>query len=195
MMIFDNLIGKEIILASQSPRRQELLKGIGVEFRILVKNGIEEDFDTQMPFDEVAVFLARKKADAYSDEIRDGVILITADTIVCTENEILNKPIDKEDAIRMLKNLSGKKHKVITGVCIKSSKKESCFSAESIVYFKELELSEIEYYIELFKPYDKAGAYGIQEWIGYIGVTSIEGSYFNVMGFPIQKVYTELRKF
>jgi septum formation protein len=194
-MILENLKGKQVILASQSSRRQELLSGIGVEFKVLVKDGIDEDFDSEMPFNEVAVFLACKKANSYIAEIKDNVILITADTIVFTNHVILNKPADKTEAIRMLMSLSGKEHKVITGVCIKSATKESCFSSESTVYFKDLEYSEIEYYIDNFKPYDKAGAYGIQEWIGYIGITKIEGSYFNVMGFPIQLVYSELQKF
>ncbi len=194
-MILENLKGKQVILASQSPRRQELLKGIGVDFKVLVKNGIEEDFDPEMHFSEVATYLARKKASAYNQEIADNAIIITADTIVCTDNDILNKPADRVDAVRMLRCLSGKQHKVITGVCIKSSMYESCFSAESIVFFKDLESYEIDYYVDNFKPYDKAGAYGIQEWIGYIGITRIEGSYFNVMGFPIQMVYEELKKF
>jgi septum formation protein len=194
-MILENLKGKEIILASQSPRRQELLKGLGIEFKVLVKEDIDEDFDFKLPFKEVATFLARKKANAYLNEITENVIVITADTIVCTENQILNKPADRIDAIRMLNHLSGKKHEVITGVCIKSINKEICFSCESIVNFKVLETAEIEYYVDNFKPYDKAGAYGIQEWIGYVGITGIEGSYFNVMGFPVQKVYTELQRF
>ncbi len=194
-MILENLRGKEIILASQSPRRQELLKGLGVDFKVFVKDGIDEDFDLEMPFKEVATFLAQKKATAYSDQILENVIVITADTIVCTDSQILNKPSDRSDSIRMLNELSGKQHKVITGVCIKSFHKEICFSSETVVNFKDLEQEEVEYYVDNFKPYDKAGAYGIQEWIGFIGITGIEGSYFNVMGFPIQKVYTELKKF
>ena len=194
-MIFENLKGKEIILASQSPRRQELLNGLGLKFKVFVKQGIDEDFDAEIPLKEVAGYLAKKKAAAYNNEITDKVIVITADTIVCTDSQILNKPSDRADAIRMLSDLSGKKHEVITAVCIKSINKEICFSSESVVYFKELGQDEIEYYVDNFKPYDKAGAYGIQEWIGYIGITRIEGSYFNVMGFPVQRVYTELKKF
>jgi len=194
-MILSNLKGKQVILASQSPRRQELLKGVGVDFKVLVKEGIDEDFDLHMPFVEVAAFLARKKASEYAHELAENVIIITADTIVCNENNILNKPADRADAVRMLECLSGKQHQVITGVCIKSFNMESCFSAESTVFFKELEPYEIEYYVDNYKPYDKAGGYGIQEWIGYIGITRIEGSYFNVMGFPIQMVYNELKKF
>jgi septum formation protein len=194
-MILENLKNKQIILASKSPRRQELMHGIGLNFTVHVKEDIDEDFDLKMPSAQVATFLALKKANSYLNEIKENVILITADTIVCTEDEILNKPSDRQDAIRMLQHLSGKQHKVITGVCIKSTDREITFSSESIVYFKVLELPEIEYYVDQYNPYDKAGAYGIQEWIGYIGITRIEGSYFNVMGFPIQRVFEELKKF
>jgi len=194
-MILTNLQGKEIILASQSPRRQELLKGIGIDFKIRVKKDIEENFDSQIPLEDVAEYLARKKANNYNEFIKNGTILITADTVVCTDKTILNKPANKQEAQQMLRSLSGKKHKVITGVCIKSSKKELSFSSESVVYFSELTEEEIEYYIENYQPYDKAGAYGIQEWIGHIGITRLEGSYFNVMGLPIQLVYSKLKTF
>jgi septum formation protein len=192
--IINNLRGKRIILASQSPRRKELLQGIGIEFEIIVRSGINEDFEPDRPFKSVAEHLALKKAQSYKDIINEQVLLITADTIVCTENEILNKPTDEAEAEYMLRQLSGKKHQVITGVCMKSLEKEICFSAETTVFFEELEASEILYYIRKYKPFDKAGAYGIQEWIGYIGITRIEGSYFNVMGLPIQMVYAELKK-
>jgi septum formation protein len=194
-MILENLAEKKIILASQSPRRQELLQGIGLKFEILVKENIDEDFDHQMPFSNVAQFLAEKKAQAYNEIIENSTILITADTIVCTDSEILNKPKDEQEARYMLNQLSGKKHKVITGVCIKSAQKHKCFSVESVVYFAKLEPEEIEYYITNYKPFDKAGAYGIQEWIGYIGIERIEGSFFNVMGLPVHRVYTELKNF
>lgn len=195
-MILKNLDGKKIILASASPRRQELLKGIGIDFEVFVKDGIDEDFDASMAFSEVAEYLAKKKASAYNNLFdNDKLVLITADTIVCTENVILNKPTDKDEALQMLNTLSGNKHKVITGVYIKSQNKEISFSSESIVYFANLDAPEIEYYIENYQPYDKAGAYGIQEWIGYIGITRLEGSYFNVMGLPVQLVYSHLKKF
>ncbi|NJO93106.1 MAG: septum formation protein Maf [Chloroflexia bacterium] len=190
-----NLKDKEIILASQSPRRQELLKGLGIDFKIVVKKDIDENFDPEMPFEEVAEFLAKKKANNYSDIINNGTVLITADTIVCTAEAILNKPTDKKEAEEMLFSLSGEKHKVITGVCIKSVAKQISFSSESVVYFADLTQEEIDYYIENYKPYDKAGAYGIQEWIGYVGITRLEGSYFNVMGLPIQQVYSKLKTF
>jgi septum formation protein len=194
-MILKNLQDKKIILASQSPRRQELLKGIGIEFEIEVKKDIDESFDPDMPFEQVAEYLARKKAENYKEIITNNTILITADTIVCTDDEILNKPANKQEAKSMLFALSGKKHKVITGVCIKSASKEASFSSESIVYFDKLASEEIDYYIENYQPYDKAGAYGIQEWIGYIGITRLEGSYYNVVGLPIQLVYSELKTF
>lgn len=195
MMILKNLEGKKLVLASQSPRRQELLKGLGLDFDIMVRDNINEDFDEKMDFDHVAEFLARKKALAYTDIISPIHIVITADTIVCTEKEVLNKPASPDEAKYMLSQLSGKAHRVITGVCIKSADRESCFSAQSTVFFATLEAFEIDFYVEHYKPYDKAGAYGIQEWIGYIGIKRIEGSYFNVMGFPIQMVYNELKKF
>ncbi len=194
-MILKNLKDKEIILASQSPRRQELLRGLGIDFKIVVKKDINESFDPNMLFEDVAEFLAKKKANNYSDIIKHGTVLITADTIVCTNDAILNKPADKKEAEEMLFSLSGKKHKVITGVCIKSLTKLISFSSESVVYFAELSAEEVDYYIENYKPYDKAGAYGIQEWIGYIGITRLEGSYFNVMGLPIQQVYSKLKTF
>jgi len=194
-MILTNLHGKEIILASQSPRRQELLKGVGIDFKIQVKKGVDESFDSEMPFEEVAEYLAKKKANNYHECINNNTILITADTIVCTDTAILNKPADKQDAEKMLNSLSGKKHKVITGVCIKSHKKKISFSSESVVHFAKLTDEEIDYYIENYKPFDKAGAYGIQEWMGYIGITKLEGSYFNVMGLPIQLVYSKLKTF
>lgn len=194
-MIFKNLKGRRIILASQSPRRQELLKGLGLDFEVIVKEDIDEDFDPEMPFDDVPVFLAKKKASAYNDLLDSNSLVITADTIVCTATEILNKPADAKEAAQMLRSLSGKKHEVITGVCIKTKEKEECFGSASVVYFANLTDKEIEYYIANYQPFDKAGAYGIQEWIGYIGITRIEGSYFNVMGLPIQLVYSKLKNF
>ena len=194
-MILENLKRKKIILASQSPRRQELLKGVGVDYQVFVKEDIDESFDREMPFQQVAEYLAIKKARAYADLITEETILITADTVVCTDSEILNKPADFDEARYMLRQLSGRKHSVITGVCIKSIDKEKAFSSKSIVYFADLSQSEIDYYITHYKPFDKAGAYGIQEWIGYIGIEKIEGSFYNVMGLPIQMVYNELKEF
>ncbi len=195
-MILNNLRDKKrIILASQSPRRQELLKGIGIKFSTYVKDDIDESFNTNIPTEQVAEYLAKKKADNYKDILDQNTIIITADTVVIFQNEILNKPKDKTDARRMLNILSGNKHKVITGVCIKSFDKEEVFSSLSTVYFDELSPKEIDYYIDTYKPFDKAGAYGIQEWIGYIGITKIEGSYFNVMGLPVHLIYRKLKLF
>ncbi len=195
MMILNNLRDYKIILASQSPRRKELLKGIGVDFSCHVKKDIDESFDADIPAEQIAEYLAKKKADNYKDIIDDNTIIITADTVVIFEDKILNKPKDKKDAHKMLNILSGNKHKVITGVCIKSISREEIFSSLSTVYFDTLTDNEIDYYIETYKPFDKAGAYGIQEWIGYIGITKIEGSYFNVMGLPVHLIYQKLKLF
>ena len=191
-MMFKNLINKKIILASKSPRRQELLKGIGVSFEIKTKT-IDEDFPNTIDTTDVAVFLAQKKAAAF--EISIDEILITSDTTVLLTDRILNKPQNKEEAIEMLQSLSGKTHEVCTGICIKSTEKEVAFSDFTSVTFKQLSIDEIEYYIKNFKPFDKAGSYGIQEWIGFIGIKKIEGCYYNVMGFPLSKLYQELLDF
>ena len=194
-MIFQKFSGKKIILASQSPRRHNLLKGIGLEFDILSSGETDESFPQDMNTDDVPVYLAKKKAKTFEKFIDDKTILITADTIVSLNGKILNKPTNRGDAENMLNLLSGNAHIVITGVCIKSLKKEVCFSAHTTVFFNDLNKEEIAYYLEKYKPYDKAGAYGIQEWIGYIGIKKIEGSYFNVMGLPVQRLYEELCQF
>ncbi len=194
-MILPNLQNKKIVLASKSPRRVELLKGIGIVFSILESNNFSENYDKNMLAKQVPEYLAKGKANNCKNIIDENTIVITADTVVLSDNEILNKPSDKEDAKRMLNILSGKKHSVITGVCIKSINKEIVFSSESIVSFIKLTSEEIDYYIETYKPYDKAGAYGIQEWIGYIGINKIEGSYFNVMGLPVHLIYNKLKLF
>ncbi len=195
MMILDQLKEKKIILASQSPRRHHLLKSIGVEFDILTGMETDESFPEVMLIDDVPIYLAQKKASTFHSFIDDNTILITADTIVKINNKILNKPKNYKDAENMLKTLSGNKHTVITGVCLSAINKQECFKAYTDVYFDQLTDEEINYYIDNFKPFDKAGAYGIQEWIGYIGIKKIEGSYFNVMGLPVQKLYEELKKF
>mgnify|MGYP001419753686 CR=1 FL=1 len=191
-MIFKNLINKKIILASKSPRRQELLRGLGISFEIKTKE-IDEDFPNTIDASNVASFLAQKKAEAF--ELSIDEILITSDTAVLLTNRILNKPENTEEAIEMLKSLSGKTHKVYTGVCIKSIEKEVLFSDFTSVTYKPLSTDEIEYYIKHFKPFDKAGSYGIQEWIGFIGIEKIEGCYYNVMGLPLSKLYQELLDF
>lgn len=189
------LSSRHIILASQSPRRKELLSGLGVNFEVRVLPDLEENFPQSMAPNEVPAFLARQKADAYKAELTPNDILITADTIVATEDEILGKPTDAKEAFEMIKSLSGTDHQVITGVHICDLKKELSLTSITVVHFAELTDEEINYYIEKYKPYDKAGAYGIQEWIGYVGVERIDGSYFNVMGLPVQHLYNALKTF
>lgn len=191
--MLENLKKYNIVLASKSPRRQELLKGIGVDFTILTKD-VDESYPSRLPLLEVAPFLSLKKAKAFEDnELPENFMVITADTVVIAENEILGKPKDRDDAFRMLKLLSGKTHKVVTGVTVRTKDFTKTFSVISKVTFDNLDNQEIEYYVDNYKPYDKAGAYGIQEWIGYIGVSCVEGSYFNVMGLPTRKLYMVLK--
>ncbi|WP_314646517.1 Maf-like protein [Prevotella multiformis] len=185
---------KHIILASNSPRRRELLAGLGLDFEIHVLPDIPEEYPQELPAKEVAGFIAREKADAYRGTIGQNDLVITADTVVVVGNEILGKPKDAEDARRMLRLISGRTHQVVTGVCLLTEEKERNFSVTTDVSFRQLSEKEINYYIERYKPFDKAGAYGIQEWIGYVGVTSISGSYFNVMGLPVQRVWEEIKK-
>lgn len=173
-----------------------MLKGLDVEFEIWDTNhNDEEPFPANLPLTDVPVFLARHKAAHFSDKLDDNVILITCDTVVICGNQIIGKPKDDADARRILNALSNKSHTVITGVCLKSKTSERVFDAATEVYFKRLSMEEIDYYIERYKPFDKAGAYGIQEWIGYVGVERIEGSYFNVMGLPIHTLYSQLIAF
>lgn len=184
-----------LVLASNSPRRKELLSGLGFPFEVKVMPDISEDYPKEMPSCDVAAFLSRQKAEAYRATMRSDELIITADTVVIVDSEILGKPIDKADAWRMLQLLSDKKHQVVTGVSLTTMKKQISFSVTTDVCFKKLKDKEIEYYIENYKPYDKAGAYGVQEWIGYVGVTHLSGSYFNVMGLPIQRIWEELQSF
>ena len=182
-----------LILSSNSPRRKELLAGLDIPFEVRVIEDIDESYPDSLPTGEIAEYIAQKKAAAY--EVGNDEVLITADTIVVRDDQILGKPADAEEAKQMLHSLSGKTHHVITGVCLKSCDKQRHFSVISEVTFKTLAEEEINYYVETYKPFDKAGAYGIQEWIGYIGVTGLSGSYFNVMGLPVQRIYEELKKF
>ena len=179
-----------IVLSSNSPRRKELLSGLGLDFRVHVIGGIDESYPHDLPASDVPQYIAKKKAAAY--DIADDEIVITADTLVIVGNEILGKPHDANDARRMLHTISGRKHQVTTGVCITSKDRQSAFSVTTDVAFRTLTDEEIDFYVANYKPLDKAGAYGIQEWIGYIGVESIHGSYFNVMGLPVQRIYSEL---
>jgi septum formation protein len=193
-MQFEDLKKYHFILASKSPRRQYLLKELGLHFEIRTKE-VDESFPEQLQAQEIPLYLSEKKANEFKDELTDETIVITSDTIVWIENQVLNKPVDEADAIRMLQLLSGKMHEVYTGVCLKSKHKTQSFYACTKVYFKALSLQEIEYYVNNYSPYDKAGAYGAQEWIGYIAVEKIEGSYFNVMGLPMKELYEQLLKF
>ena len=193
-MINDTLSGYRLILASQSPRRRQLMEELGIEFEVVIK-----DYDETIPEglrgEEIAFYLASHKADSFRGKISELEIVITADTIVWCDGEVLGKPVDSEDAVRILKAISGKTHEVITAVSICCASSQKTFSDTTRVTFDSLSENEIEYYVESFKPYDKAGAYGIQEWIGLIGCSSIEGSYFNVVGLPVQKLYRELEQF
>jgi len=193
--MLDNLKDRHIILASASPRRRFLLKQLDIEFTSISAE-VDESIPEGMNPDEIAIFLAEKKADHFEDLLKDPKnILITADTLVLIDGVILGKPEDKEGAIKMLKSLSGKMHSVVTGVCIRGHDKGRSFTDWTDVYFKSLSKDEIDYYLDHYKPYDKAGAYGAQEWIGYIGIRRLEGSYFNVMGLPVHKLYEELSSF
>ncbi|NQU79969.1 MAG: septum formation protein Maf [Bacteroidetes bacterium] len=194
-MVLENLKGKRILLASKSPRRHYLLKELGIDFEPVDNFQDDESYPEEMPIEDIPVFLAKKKANNINELLDENSILITADTIVWCNNSVLNKPDSYDEAYQMLNSLSGNKHTVITGVCLRSAEKETTFIATTDVFFTKLSDSEIDYYLRKFKPFDKAGAYGIQEWIGYIGIEKIEGSYYNVMGLPIQKVYKELKKF
>ncbi|MDZ3817840.1 Maf-like protein [Prevotella bivia] len=184
-----------IVLASNSPRRRELLAGLGIEFEVRVLPDIDESYPADLPVMQIAEYIAHKKASAYLLTMKDNDLVITADTVVIIGNEVLGKPKDEEDAKRMLRLISGKTHQVVTGVCLTTTKQQCHFSVSTDVTFKDLPENEINYYITKYKPFDKAGAYGIQEWIGYVGVTSLNGSYFNVMGLPVQKLWEELKRY
>ena len=193
-MQFEELKKYTLLLASKSPRRHYLLKELGLDFEVRTKE-VDESCPEQLKAAEIPLYLCEKKADAFDEELTDNTIVITADTIVWLDGHVLNKPQNFNDAVRMLQLLSGKMHEVYTGVCLKSKHKTTSFVALTKVYFKELSLEEIEFYIRNYNPYDKAGAYGAQEWIGYIAIDRIEGTYFNVMGLPVRELYEALLKF
>jgi septum formation protein len=194
--MLDNLKDYTIILASQSPRRQDLLKMAHVDFEVVVVPDVPEDFPSTLPVEEVPAFLALQKQMAYEHLwSKPQTLVITADTIVELKGRVLNKPADRAEAIQMLQQLSGTSHRVLTGVVLKSAEKQQTFTAVTEVWFKALKIHDFEYYVDHYKPFDKAGAYGVQEWIGLIGVSQINGSFYNVMGLPVAKLYEELSNF
>ena len=190
-----NIQNYHIILGSNSPRRRELLAGLDLDFEVKVIPGLEEHYPATLQPEEIPVFLAQQKAAAYIPTLPEKTLLITADTIVWNRNEVIGKPKNREDAIQMLQSLSGHEHHVVTGVCLTTTEKQKAFSVISAVKFATLTNEEIGYYVDKYQPFDKAGAYGIQEWIGYVGVENINGSFYNVMGLPVQRLYQELKKF
>jgi len=194
MLLQDRLKNHRLILASASPRRRELLAACDIDFTLAEKFECEECYPTDLEADKVAEYLSQLKSNAYPHALKEGDILLTADTVVIAGGEILGKPKDNTDAERMLKILSGATHKVVTGVTLRTPLRTISFSAESLVTFRVLENEEIEYYIEKYRPLDKAGAYGIQEWIGYTAIEGLKGSFYNVMGLPVQKVCIALKE-
>jgi len=194
-LLKDKLAGRRLILASHSPRRSELMRQCGLDFVTADSGCDDESFPDTLDKEDVPVYLARKKSAAYAVPLAPDQVLVTADTIVICNGEILGKPADRADAERMLQKLSGNRHRVVTGVEIRSATKSECFSVKTDVWFRRLSEEEIEYYLDNYAPYDKAGAYGIQEWIGAAAIERIEGSFYNVMGLPIQTLYVKLNEF
>ena len=192
--MLDNLNKYKVVLASNSPRRKELLSGLGIEYTVRTMLDVDESFPDSLKGEEIPAYIANEKAKAYQAVMKEDELVITADTIVWIDGKVLGKPETKMDAVNMLKTLSGCEHQVITGVCLTTTEWQKSFTATTDVTFAELTDEEIEYYVHRYSPMDKAGAYGVQEWIGFIGVESISGSYFNVMGLPIQRLYGELKK-
>lgn len=193
--MLENLKNYKILLASKSPRRHELLSHLRIPFNSISLRKIDESYPDSISAEEVPEFLANKKANFFISEFEGKELVITADTLVIQNNKILGKPKDKDEAVKMLQELSGKSHKVITGVCLTTSNKRVSFSVTTEVKFAQIDNKDIEYYVNTFRPYDKAGAYGIQEWIGCIAVEWIKGSFYNVMGLPVHRLYEELKRF
>lgn len=186
---------RKIILGSGSPRRRELLQGLDIPFEVDTRNSFEERYDPTLPHEEIPVMLSQGKSHGFHRGLAEDEILITSDTLVLCGDDVLGKPHSREEALDMLSRLSGRSHRVITAVTIRDCRREMTFSDTAIVHFKALTADEINYYIDKYKPFDKAGAYGVQEWIGYIGITGIEGSFYTIMGFPVHKVYAALKEF
>lgn len=195
MLLHEKLQPYRLLLASQSPRRRELIAGSGIPFTLTEKYACEEHYPATLAAEEVPAYLSRLKSEAYPTPLQPNDILLTADTVVILDGEVLGKPKDREDALRMVARLAGNRHTVVTGVTLRTSERIETFSAESDVWFRPLSEEEIAYYVDTYQPFDKAGSYGIQEWIGYVGIERIDGSFYNVMGLPIQRLYVELEKF
>lgn len=192
--MLDNLEKYEVILASGSPRRRELMAGLGVNYEVRILPDVDESYPDTLQGEEIPLYIAKEKADAYIPMMQPDELIITADTIVWLDGKVLGKPRDREDALQMLRTMSGRTHEVFTGICITTTDWQRSFTAQTEVRFATLSEDEIIYYVDNFKPMDKAGAYGVQEWIGFIGVENISGSYYNIMGLPVQKLYRELLK-
>lgn len=190
----DNLKKYEVILASNSPRRKELLAGLGVDYEVRTLPDVDESYPETLQGADIPLYIAKEKADAYVAMMQPGELMITADTIVWLDGKVLGKPQDREDALQMLRTMSGRTHEVFTGVCITTTDWQRSFTAQTEVRFATLSEEEIAYYVDNFQPMDKAGAYGVQEWIGFIGVENISGSYYNIMGLPVQRIYNELKR-
>ena len=195
MLLHEKLADRQLILASASPRRRQLMEDAGLKFTLAPKFECDENYPDTLPAAEVAAYLSTLKSEAYPEPLGEGDILVTADTTVVIDERVLGKPADRAEAIEMLRAMSGRSHKVYTGVTLRSSEKVQTFAVETDVYFRTMSEDEIAYYVDNYRPYDKAGAYGIQEWIGYVAIERIEGSFFNVMGLPVQRLYTELLSF
>lgn len=194
MKPLENIQHYKIVLSSNSPRRRELLSGLNLEYTVRVLPDIDESYPDTLKGEEIPMYISREKAKAYRNSMAEDELIITADTVVCINEKVLGKPRTQEEAKEMLRELSGKTHQVITGVCLMTCGLQRTFSATTQVTFDVLTEDEIEFYVEKFRPLDKAGAYGVQEWIGFVGVSRLEGSYFNVMGLPVQRLYQELKK-
>lgn len=194
-MLLDDLKRYNVILASNSPRRRELLADLGIDFQVKTLKGVDESYPHDLPVLEIAEYISRKKAHAYKSQMSADQLIITADTVVILGDEVLGKPADDADARRMLRELSGKTHKVVTGVTLATTCNIKSFSAVTDVEFAPLSDEDINYYVDHYRPLDKAGAYGIQEWIGCMGVRHISGSFYNVMGLPLHRLYSELNQF
>ena len=195
MLLHEKLAPYRLLLASQSPRRRELMSGCGLPYELAPKFDCEERYPAELAAEEVPRYLSRLKSEAYPSPLAEREILLTADTVVVLDGEVLGKPHGRDDAVKMLGRLSARRHTVVSGVTFRTQERMHTFTARTSVWFRRLEREEIDYYVDTFRPFDKAGSYGIQEWIGYAAIERIEGSFYNVMGLPIQKLYVELDQF